>query len=100
RSVPWAGIGAPALPRAPAADRWAVGRPCEFPLVDVGSRGDSAEYLARQAVTCPQIRLERMSRDSGFVPEFAEFSALGWLVGLTNLLRRRPLLAILLLATL
>ena len=41
--------------------------PCEFPFVDVGSRDDSAAYPARQAVTCPQIRLERLGRNSGFV---------------------------------
>jgi len=39
--------------------------PCEFLFVDVGSRDGSAEYLARQALTCPQIRLVRRNRNFG-----------------------------------
>lgn len=39
--------------------------PCEFLFVDDGSRDGGAEYLSRQAVICPQIRLVRLSRNFG-----------------------------------
>jgi glycosyltransferase involved in cell wall biosynthesis len=39
--------------------------PCEFLFVDDGSRDGGAEYLARQAVTCPQIRLVRLGCNFG-----------------------------------
>ena len=39
--------------------------PCEFLFVDGGSRDGGAEYLLRQAVICPQVRLLRLGRNAG-----------------------------------
>lgn len=39
--------------------------PGEFLIVDVGSRDGGAEYLTRQAVTCPQIRLDGFASPLG-----------------------------------
>ncbi|TYT26603.1 glycosyltransferase [Luteimonas viscosa] len=39
--------------------------PCEFLFVDGGSSDGGAEFLARQAASCPQIRLVRPGRKPG-----------------------------------
>ena len=58
------------LPHGPARLQRIGGQlavPCGFLCVEVGSRDGHAEYVARQAVRCPQNRRERLSRSSGFV---------------------------------
>lgn len=53
------------MPGAPAEIGEQLATPCEFLFVDGGSRDGGAEYLARQAVICPQIRLVRLGRNPG-----------------------------------
>lgn len=53
--------------------------PCEFLFVDGGSGDGGAEYLARQALGCPQIRLVRPGRKPG--KEGAKTAGLGLALG-------------------
>lgn len=53
--------------------------PCEFLFVDGGGSDGGAEYLARQALGCPQIRLMRPGRRPGM--EGAKTAGLGLALG-------------------